>query len=52
MQIKMTLRFHATHFGMALIKTQGTAHAGEVIQQGEHFSIVGGCTNWYSQPGN
>jgi hypothetical protein len=29
-----------------------TAHAGEDVEQGEHFSIAGGCANLYNHFGN
>ena len=41
----MTLRFHLTPVRMAKIKTQVTAHAGEDVEQVEHFVIVVQCIN-------
>jgi hypothetical protein len=38
-QIKMTLRFHLISFRMAKIKTQATAHSGEVVEEGKHSSV-------------
>ncbi|KAL6085478.1 hypothetical protein STEG23_012615 [Scotinomys teguina] len=42
MQIKTTLRYHLTPVRMAKIKTLGTVHVGEDVEQEEHFSTVGG----------
>ena len=33
-------------------KTQETAHAGEDVEQGEHFFIAGRSTNLYNHFGN
>jgi hypothetical protein len=45
MQIKTTLKFHLTLVGMAKMKTQVSAHAGEDLEQGEHSSITDGSAN-------
>ncbi|KAL6030791.1 hypothetical protein STEG23_018581 [Scotinomys teguina] len=51
MQIKTTLRYHLTPVRMAKIKTLGTAHVGEDVEQEEHFSTVGGNADWYNHCG-
>jgi hypothetical protein len=33
-------------------KIQGTAHADEVVEQGEHSSVVGRIANLYNHSGN
>ena len=37
---------------MAKSKTQVGAHAGEDVEQGEHFSITGGSENLFNYSGN
>ncbi|KAL6089981.1 hypothetical protein STEG23_008524 [Scotinomys teguina] len=51
MQIKTTLRYHLTPVRMAKIKTLGTVHVGEDVEQEEHFSTVGGNADWYNHYG-
>ncbi|KAL6092390.1 hypothetical protein STEG23_026174 [Scotinomys teguina] len=51
MQIKTTLRYHLTPVRMAKIKTLGTVHVGEDVEQEEHFSTVGGNADWYNHSG-
>jgi hypothetical protein len=52
-QILTTLRFHLTLIRMDKIKkTQGTAHAGEDVEQGEHSTITGGSTILLNNFGN
>ncbi|KAL6083840.1 hypothetical protein STEG23_038388 [Scotinomys teguina] len=51
MQIKITLRYHLTPVRMAKIKTLGTVHVGEDVEQEEHFSTVGGNADSYNHYG-
>ena len=50
MQVKMTLRDYLTEWVRS--KTQGAAHAGEGMEQGEHSSIAGGSANLYNHSGS
>ena len=48
MQIKTALRSYTLHMSEWLrSKTQGTAHAGEDVEQEDHSSITGGSANLY-----
>jgi hypothetical protein len=39
--VKMTLQFHLTPIRVIRIKNSKAAHAGEVVEKSEHFSIAG-----------
>jgi hypothetical protein len=45
MKIKMTVRFHLT---LIISKTQETAHAEEVVEQGKHFSTANRSSSLYN----
>ena len=52
MKIKTTMRYHLTPVRMAIPSIdQQTTSAGEDVEKGEPFCIVGGNADWYSYCG-
>ena len=50
MQVKMLSILYPSEWLRS--KTQRTAHAGEVVEEGEQSSIAGGSENLYDHSGN